>query len=59
MKICAAADIDQSGVLSMDQLQIILQSLNIELSQFQLDVLISELDTNEDGIIYIYTLYNY
>ena len=51
MNIFQLADNDNSGSLSYDELEIVFQSVNIHMSQFQLQVLLSEMDANNDGSV--------
>lgn len=45
------ADHDGSGSLSYEELEVVFQSVNIHMSPFQLQVLISEMDANNDGTV--------
>ena len=47
------ADADNSGFLSTEELSSVFQSLDMQLSTFQLQVLLSEADANGDGLICI------
>eukprot|EP01041_Mallomonas_annulata_P004128 gene4128-8205_t len=51
LKIFIAADVENSGFLNVDGICVIFESLDVGLSAYQLSVVLSELDTNEDGLI--------
>lgn len=51
LNIFQLADHDNSGNLSYDELEVVFQSVNIHMSQFQLQVLLSEMDVNNDGSV--------
>ena len=51
LKIFKAADTNQSGSLSHFEIRNLFESLEINLSSFELSVLISEADVNNDGLI--------
>lgn len=45
------ADADGSGALSYEELEVVFKSVNMHLSHFQLQVLMSEMDVNNDGSV--------
>jgi Ca2+-binding EF-hand superfamily protein len=45
------ADSDGSGALSYEELEVVFKSVNMHLSHFQLQVLMSEMDVNNDGSV--------
>lgn len=51
LNIFQLADHDNSGNLSYDELEVVFQSVNIHMSHFQLQVLLSEMDANNDGSV--------
>lgn len=51
LAVFAAADKDSNGVLDAEEIHGLLGSLDVNLTQFQLDVLISEMDSNDDNRI--------
>lgn len=51
LNIFQLADHDNSGNLSYEELEVVFQSVNIHMSQFQLQVLLSEMDANNDGSV--------
>jgi len=50
-KIFASADANKSGFLSVDEFYNIFSSMDINLTSYQMSVLMSELDVNDDGLI--------
>ena len=50
-ELFAIADVDKSGFLSTDELSTVFHSLDMNLTDFQLQVLLSEADVNGDGLI--------
>ena len=51
LAVFAAADKDSNGVLDAEEIHGLLGSLDVNLTQFQLDVLLSEMDSNDDNRI--------
>lgn len=51
LSVFQEADRDGNGILDAEEVHNLLQNMDVELTQFQLDVLMSEMDSNDDNRI--------